>query len=417
MNNMRTFKPVNNMLTSHLWRQGGLSLVELMIAISLGLFLIWGVTQSFLTSRQSYRLQQGVGRIQENGRMAQEFLGFDIRNAGDYGCGSGDDFVWADFDVRNDSSCTENVVSPYGTDGINMITTVNFATNGFEYAVYGFNNDIADNNAITDGTNTINLPVGMVPVAGSDVLVVRLSEELGNLTAKVGTIPPVALKDLTTTDATFNIPNMPVNVDLPAMPADQVVAISDCATTKIFAINAVTAGANAVSLSGANYCAYAGFQQGASVRKLSTVYYFVATSASGNTTSLYRQMGEGALAEELLEGVANMQLKFGLDTNGDSVINDWYDAGAVELDAAAWSGWDYSSDPDGDPLTNDGVKDPDLVRAVRYSLLLVTEDKVLGSDTQSLSYNGATVPADGRLRQVFTSSVGIRSRLNPDYVP
>jgi len=408
MDHMQTFKPVKHKFTSHtLIQQRGLSLVELMIAVSLGLFLIWGVTQSFLTSRQSYRLQQGVARIQENGRLAQEFLGFDIRNAGDYGCGSGDDFVWAEFDIRNDAACG---TAP-GTAGINMITTEDFATNSFEYAAYGFDDDDGADEAISDGTNTINLPAGMTPVAGSDVLVLRLSEELGNLAGTVGTLPPAALSDVSAVNFTINVPLTT------ALATDQAVAVSDCATTKIFTVNSAAVGDTDLGLSGANYCTYAGFQQGASVRKLTTVYYFVATSVSGTTTSLYRQMGEGATAEELLEGVENMQLEFGLDEDSDNIIdlNGWREADDADLTAAAWNGWDYDPDPDGNPATNDGVKDSNLVRAVRYSLLLVTEDAVLG-ENQTLNYNGtAQAFTDRKLRQVFTSSVGIRSRLNPDH--
>lgn len=381
--------------------QRGLSLVELMIAIALGLFLIWGVTQSFLTSRQSYRLQQGVGRIQENGRLAQEFLGFEIRNAGDYGCASGDDFVTGAFDERNDVDCDGPTV--FGTKGINMITNTDFADTAFEYAVYGFNDNDVDGTTgnIDDGTNDINLSIN--PKADTDVLVLRLSNELAVLTAVAGDVPPPVVNELA---------SLSVN-RLVTLANTQAIAVSDCATTKIFRPDTAT-NSNSIDLSTTdNYCLYAGFQAGASVRTLQTVYYFVATSVAGNSFSLYRQAGEGAAAEELLEGVEDMQLEFGIDDDSDSVIDDWDEADNIT--EAEWNGWDYE-DPDNDPATDDGTdKDPNLIRAVRYSLLLVTEDAVLG-EPQSLMYNGAafTDPGDGRLRQVFTSSVGIRSRINPD---
>lgn len=400
MMTMQKMKPAKQIVASRSWRQQGLSLVELMIAISLGLFLIWGVTQSFLTSRQSYRLQQGVGRIQENGRLAQEFLGFDIRNAGDYGCGSGDDFVWANFALRND--CTVGA----GTAGINMIGDTTFATTAFEYSVYGYD-DVSAGTAISDG-NTINL--SKAALAGTDVLMLRLTEDLGSLTAAVGDFSTATLLSLTAGPG-FNIPNMPVNtLGLPVMPANQAVAISDCATTKIVAINSTSAGDTTVSLSGGttNSCTYARFQQGASVRKLSTVYYFVAASVSGTTTSLYRQMGEGVNAEELLEGVEDMQLQFGLDINGDSIVDSWEDA--VDVTPAMWNGWDWDNGLDGIAGTSDDVKESNLIRAVRYSLLLVTDEPVLG-EAQTLVWKGAATNfADRRLRQVFSSSVGIRSR-------
>ena len=62
--------------------QQGLSLVELMVAIALGLFLSWGAIQAFLSGKQTYSTQQALSRIQENARLVQDFLGFDIRSDG-----------------------------------------------------------------------------------------------------------------------------------------------------------------------------------------------------------------------------------------------------------------------------------------------------------------------------------------------
>ena len=66
--------------------QRGLSLVELMIAIALGMVLMLGVMQMFLSSRVVFSTQQGMSRIQETGRLAIEFLSRDIRMAAYYGC-------------------------------------------------------------------------------------------------------------------------------------------------------------------------------------------------------------------------------------------------------------------------------------------------------------------------------------------
>src|SRR5690242_4302480 len=49
-------------------RQAGLSLIELMIAMVIGLVLILGLIQVFAASRQAYQLSQGIARNQENGR-------------------------------------------------------------------------------------------------------------------------------------------------------------------------------------------------------------------------------------------------------------------------------------------------------------------------------------------------------------
>ncbi len=61
--------------------QSGLSLIELMIAMTLSLLLMLGVMQIFLSSKQTYIATEGLSRIQENGRFAMTFLGYDIRNA------------------------------------------------------------------------------------------------------------------------------------------------------------------------------------------------------------------------------------------------------------------------------------------------------------------------------------------------
>jgi len=66
--------------------QCGLTLIEIMIAMLIGLFLIGGVLQIFISTKQTYRMQENLSRMQENGRFAMEFLGRDIRMAGYWVC-------------------------------------------------------------------------------------------------------------------------------------------------------------------------------------------------------------------------------------------------------------------------------------------------------------------------------------------
>lgn len=63
-------------------RQQGLSLVELMIAMSISLVIILGVTQVFVASKRTYNLQNGIGSLQENGRFALDSLSHSIGLAG-----------------------------------------------------------------------------------------------------------------------------------------------------------------------------------------------------------------------------------------------------------------------------------------------------------------------------------------------
>lgn len=62
--------------------QLGLSIVELMVAMALGLLLMTGVIQVFLSSRQTYAANEAMGRLQENGRFALEFIARSARLAG-----------------------------------------------------------------------------------------------------------------------------------------------------------------------------------------------------------------------------------------------------------------------------------------------------------------------------------------------
>lgn len=64
------------------YSQRGLTLVELMVAMAVSLLLLAGVIQIFLSSKQSYRLQEGFSRLQENGRFAVDVLTLNVRHAG-----------------------------------------------------------------------------------------------------------------------------------------------------------------------------------------------------------------------------------------------------------------------------------------------------------------------------------------------
>ncbi len=66
----RTFQPA------------GVSLVELLVAVAIGLFLLAGIVHIFASTKASYRVQSGAAALQESGRTALDFLGQSIRQAG-----------------------------------------------------------------------------------------------------------------------------------------------------------------------------------------------------------------------------------------------------------------------------------------------------------------------------------------------
>jgi type IV pilus assembly protein PilW len=63
-------------------QQLGLTLVELMIAMVIGLVLVGGVIQIFIANNQTYRVTENMSRMQENGRFALDIMGKIIRTAG-----------------------------------------------------------------------------------------------------------------------------------------------------------------------------------------------------------------------------------------------------------------------------------------------------------------------------------------------
>ena len=63
-------------------RQRGLSLIELMISIALGLTLMGAAMQFMLSTKRTYELNDDISRVQENGRLALDILVKDLQMAG-----------------------------------------------------------------------------------------------------------------------------------------------------------------------------------------------------------------------------------------------------------------------------------------------------------------------------------------------
>jgi len=60
----------------------GFTLIELMVAMLLGLIVIAGVSSVFLANQRTYRTNQALGEVQDNSRVAFELMARDIRGAG-----------------------------------------------------------------------------------------------------------------------------------------------------------------------------------------------------------------------------------------------------------------------------------------------------------------------------------------------
>jgi type IV pilus assembly protein PilW len=81
--NMGNMKPSNH--SSQFPPSRGWTLVELLVAMALGLLIIAGIGQIYLAAKRSYDIQTSIARIQDVGRFATELLTQDIRQAGYWG--------------------------------------------------------------------------------------------------------------------------------------------------------------------------------------------------------------------------------------------------------------------------------------------------------------------------------------------
>ncbi|MEE8428745.1 MAG: PilW family protein [Gammaproteobacteria bacterium] len=312
-------------------RQRGLTLVELMVALTISVVLLGGVLKVFANSKQTYRVQEALSRLQENGRFAIEFLARDIRSADFWGC------------VTSSTSLTNNL------DPDNP-RYIDYVTGG---GVVG-----------TDGaTDTITLR----GATGSGLVV----------------LPPYG-------------PQASANLFVTAgndLQQGDIVLVSDCVTGDVFQISNANPGTSGTvvhntgtSTLPSNYnpgtCG-----GGANAHCLSQVYagdaemylsretiYFIANGASG-APALFRNRDQSG-AVELVEGVENMQILYGEDTNGDGAADAYNTATAVGANMAN-------------------------VVSVRMALTLRSlEDNVV--------LQGG---ADNRLRRNFTTTIAIRNRL------
>lgn len=67
-------------------QQHGLSLIELMVALVLGLLVVGAAFAIFHSNQQTYQANEGLARMQENARVAFELISQDVRGAGGNAC-------------------------------------------------------------------------------------------------------------------------------------------------------------------------------------------------------------------------------------------------------------------------------------------------------------------------------------------
>ena len=65
--------------------QAGLTLVEMMVALAIGSFLIIGAVQIYNQSRQAFVVNESIARVQETAQFAMDTIEADLRMASNWG--------------------------------------------------------------------------------------------------------------------------------------------------------------------------------------------------------------------------------------------------------------------------------------------------------------------------------------------
>lgn len=136
--------------------QHGLTLIEIMVAMTIGLIILIGVGTVFLSSLRTYRIQEDSARLQESGRYALEAIGRSVRQAGFSNMPiSGDMFAgFAGVPVNGTNAATDTITLQYdGLAGDRDCEGTQLAVNAVVTETYSLN---ANNELVCDGIDAGN---------------------------------------------------------------------------------------------------------------------------------------------------------------------------------------------------------------------------------------------------------------------
>jgi type IV pilus assembly protein PilW len=368
------------MTYTYIVKQRGMTLVEIMVAITISLVLLSGVMQIFLSSKQTYRMNEELARLQENGRVVVDLLSQDIRMTGYQGCADPEDIPATI--VANNPPTTDLAASALGGSKVGSSAWDPAAPSELP-------------TSLTD-VNGNSYTLANLPLVNTDVIITQFASAV----------------DAQTTNAASSITG---DVQIPQNPgnfaANDLLAIADCDSVDIFRASAVTESSGdylishaATHNSTANLSkAYA---SGARVYRVESNVYFVSparyadgsvkTNNRGATiNALYRADMDGNLYS-LVEGVDNMQILYGQRLTSGNL--------------------QYLS-------ANDASLNMQSVDSIKVGVLMSTLEAVsdsdddntyhvAGEDIEPAGTSGATItyPLDRRVRRVYTATVNLRNR-------
>ena len=355
-------------------RQKGFSIVELMVALLLGLFLVSGVTAMYVSSKQTYRMTDNLSRLQESLRFSLDFMSSDIRMAGYLPCR----------------------FPPTNINAINNGTATWFL-DYFNYGIRGYEGGIS--------TFPTALPaVGTNPgdrVAGSDAIaILKGSVYASSLTFHNSGGNVFTLQNTFDDQSDFQQGSIAIVCD-PRQAS--IFQVSDAATTT----KTVRYGDNSYISPGNTTTSIGSYGEDAQITSYEPVIYYIAMSTRNpNVTSLKKQYLEARLVggletaqmreEEVLEGVESMQILYGLDVDNDQIVdrfeaantiaaNEWLDVITVRLGLLMATGEEVTTEIDANTYNVAGT---------------------LISDTSTISH-----PADKKLRYVVNTTINLRNRV------
>lgn len=263
------------------WR--GVSLVELMVGLALGLLVVLAASLVFIGSRQANRTTDGLGRMQETARNAFELMARELRETGGNPC---------DINLR-----VSNVLN--NAQGGAPDWWVDWAR-----PLQGFDGAVAFDGA------AFGTAVGE-RVAGTDAVMVKFIADLSDLT--------VTAHDTDT--ATFTVNTNPHRVaagDLIMVCNYRQAALMQASAiggdTIEHAVSAAVSGNCSRGLGLPTECTAVGttyaYTPGSKVGRLVAVGWYVGNNGRAETggRSLYRVTRNGA--EEVAEGVSDMQIDY-----------------------------------------------------------------------------------------------------------
>lgn len=349
--------------------QAGLSLIELMIALVLGLILTLGVTQVFLSTKQTSRLTNGLATVQENIRFAIQRLQDNVRGAGHAGCliGSPDnqlDTSNAAYDPTIYSGPAVIGWEAKGTGVGDSITMSSFSTSGGTWS--------------NGAGNSIPSALSGNVVANTDFLIVNGSSEVNTTVDNINS-------------HTFH--HSPTST----LPKGAIViaVAGDCSGGEMFqqtdnaSVQNTTMSLGGTTPGNTTNKFSVSYDNNVKLYRYRSTAYYIGIGTDGNPGLFSKPLaGTAGTTVELVDGVDNMQVLYGVTTNGVRSVDKY--------------------------LTAAGVTDWNKVVSVRIALLTRNNDSVTDS-AEAKKYNllgtEVTTASDRFARLVGVSTIALRNRL------